>query len=65
VVLWRFYSPPRGDHAEQLAAKIAGGLFFVLAGFVAAASVLTEVSMGRGADIVMQSFEAALHLYGK
>jgi hypothetical protein len=26
VVLWRFRSPPRGDHAEQRAARIAGGL---------------------------------------
>ena len=43
VVLWRFYSPSRGDHAEQLAARIAGGLLFVLAGFVALASVLTLV----------------------
>jgi divalent metal cation (Fe/Co/Zn/Cd) transporter len=41
VVLWRFYSPSRGDHAEQRAAKIAGGLLFVLAAFVAVASVLT------------------------
>ena len=43
VVLWRFYSPSRGDHAEQLAARTAGGLLFVLAGFVALASVLTLV----------------------
>ena len=41
VVLWRFYSPPRGDHAERQAARIAGGLLFVLAAFVALASVLT------------------------
>jgi hypothetical protein len=40
VVLWRFYSPSRGDHAEQRAARIAGGLLFVLAAFVAIASVL-------------------------
>jgi len=40
VVLWRFHSPSRGDHAEQRAARIAGGLLFVLATFVAAASVL-------------------------
>ncbi len=39
VVLWRFYSPSHGD-AEQQAAKIAGGLLFVLAAFVALASVL-------------------------
>jgi divalent metal cation (Fe/Co/Zn/Cd) transporter len=41
VVLWRFRSPSRGDHAEQRAAKIAGGLLFALAAFVALASILT------------------------
>jgi len=41
VVLWRFHSPSRGDQAEQRAARIAGGLLFVLAAFVALASVLT------------------------
>jgi divalent metal cation (Fe/Co/Zn/Cd) transporter len=41
VVLWRFYSPSRGDHAERQAARIAGGLLFVLAAFVALTSVLT------------------------
>jgi divalent metal cation (Fe/Co/Zn/Cd) transporter len=41
VVLWRFRLPSRGDHAEQRAARIAGGLLFALAGFVALASVLT------------------------
>jgi len=40
IVLWRFHSPSRGDHAEQRAARIAGGLLFVLAAFVAIASVL-------------------------
>ena len=40
VVLWRFHSPSRGDHAERQAARIAGGLLFVLAAFVALASVL-------------------------
>jgi|ERR1700722_9190139 len=40
VVLWRFRSPFRGDHAEQQAARIAGGLLFVLAAFVALASIL-------------------------
>ena len=40
-MLWRFYSPSRGDHAERQAARIAGGLLFVLAAFVAIASVLT------------------------
>jgi divalent metal cation (Fe/Co/Zn/Cd) transporter len=43
VVLWRFYSPSNGDHAEHRASIIAGGLLFVLAGFVALASVLTLV----------------------
>jgi len=40
VVLWRFRSPSRGDHAEQRAARIACGLLFVLAAFVALSSVL-------------------------
>jgi hypothetical protein len=31
AVLWRFCSPSRGDHAERQAARIAGGLLFVLA----------------------------------
>src|SRR5277367_802909 len=38
VVLWRFYSPSRGEHAERQAARIAGRLLFVLAAFVAIAS---------------------------
>jgi Co/Zn/Cd efflux system component len=41
VVLWRFYSRSLGGHAEQRAARIAGGLLFVLAAFVALASILT------------------------
>jgi divalent metal cation (Fe/Co/Zn/Cd) transporter len=41
VVLWRFYSPSRGDHAERQAARIAGSLLFALAAFVAITSVLT------------------------
>jgi Co/Zn/Cd efflux system component len=41
IVLWHFCSPSRGKLSEQLAAKIAGGLLFVLAAFVAIASVLT------------------------
>ena len=40
VVFWRFYLPSRGKHAEQLAARIAGGLLFVLAAFVALVSIL-------------------------
>jgi divalent metal cation (Fe/Co/Zn/Cd) transporter len=41
VVLWRFYSPSRGNHSEKRAARITGGLLFVLAAFVALASILT------------------------
>jgi divalent metal cation (Fe/Co/Zn/Cd) transporter len=40
VVFWRFYSPSQRDHAEERAARVAAGLLFVLAAFVAAASVL-------------------------
>jgi divalent metal cation (Fe/Co/Zn/Cd) transporter len=40
VVFWRFYSPSHRDHAEKRAARIAAGLLFVLAAFVAAASIL-------------------------
>lgn len=43
VVLWCFYSPSRGDNAERQAARIAGGLLFVLAVFVALASYLTLI----------------------
>jgi hypothetical protein len=35
VVLWRFRPPSLGDHDEQRAATIAGGLLIVLAAFVA------------------------------
>jgi divalent metal cation (Fe/Co/Zn/Cd) transporter len=41
VVLRRFYLPSDEGHAEQRAAKIAGGLLFALAAFVAFTSVLT------------------------
>jgi divalent metal cation (Fe/Co/Zn/Cd) transporter len=41
IVLWRFHSPSRGELSERLAARIAGGLLFVLAAFIALASVLT------------------------
>src|ERR1017187_10236539 len=40
VVLWRFNSRSRGANAEQRAARIAGGLLFALAAFVAFPSVL-------------------------
>lgn len=41
VVLRRFYRPAHEAHSEKRAAKIAGGLLFALAGFVALAAVLT------------------------
>lgn len=40
VVFWRFYSPSHREQAEKRAAKISGGLLFVLAGFVVTASIL-------------------------
>jgi divalent metal cation (Fe/Co/Zn/Cd) transporter len=41
VVFWRFYSQSHREDAEVLAARIAGGLLFVLAAFVVTASVWT------------------------
>jgi hypothetical protein len=41
IVFWRFYSSSHSQHAEERAVRIAGGLLFVLAAFVVAASVLT------------------------
>lgn len=41
VVLWRFILPSQERQAEERAARIAGGLLFVLAAFVAVASILT------------------------
>lgn len=41
VVFWRFSSTSHRAYAEERASKIAGGLLFVLAAFVVAASVLT------------------------
>jgi divalent metal cation (Fe/Co/Zn/Cd) transporter len=41
IVFWGFYSPSQREHAEGRTSKIAGGLLFVLAAFVVAASVLT------------------------
>lgn len=41
VVLRRFYHPPHEARAEERAAKIAGGLLFVLAAFVVLASALS------------------------
>ena len=40
VVFRRFYHPSQEGKAEERAARIAGGLLFVLAGFVALASLL-------------------------
>ncbi len=40
VVLHRFHPRSHEEHAEERAAKIAGGLLFVLATFVAIASIL-------------------------
>jgi divalent metal cation (Fe/Co/Zn/Cd) transporter len=40
VVLWRFRSSVAGEHEERRAARIAGGLLFVLALYVLAVSVL-------------------------
>ena len=40
VVLHRFYPLSHEEHAEERATKIAGGLLFVLATFVAIASIL-------------------------
>jgi divalent metal cation (Fe/Co/Zn/Cd) transporter len=41
VVFWRFYSPSHREHGEERAGRIAGGLLFVLAAFVATTSFLT------------------------
>ena len=41
VVLRRFYFPSNDAHAEERAARIAGGLLFSLAAFVALASILS------------------------
>ncbi len=41
IVFWRFYSLSHREHREERADRIAGGLLFVLAAFVATASILT------------------------
>jgi divalent metal cation (Fe/Co/Zn/Cd) transporter len=41
VVFRRFYAPSQGEHVEERAGRIAGGLLFVLAAFVVTTSVLT------------------------
>jgi divalent metal cation (Fe/Co/Zn/Cd) transporter len=40
IVLWRFRSVSRGGHAERRAARITGGLLFVLAALVVTTSAL-------------------------
>jgi divalent metal cation (Fe/Co/Zn/Cd) transporter len=41
IVLWRFSRPSNDSRGEERAAKIAGGLLFVLAAFVPLAAALT------------------------
>jgi divalent metal cation (Fe/Co/Zn/Cd) transporter len=41
VVFRRFYAPSQGEHVEERAGRIAGGLLFVLAAFVVTTSALT------------------------
>jgi divalent metal cation (Fe/Co/Zn/Cd) transporter len=47
VVFRRFCSPSQRELTEQRASRIAGGLLFVLAGVVVAASVLTLTGKGE------------------
>jgi len=41
IVLWRFRSGSDSAEAERLAARVAGGMLFVVAGFVIVSSVLS------------------------
>lgn len=41
VVLWRFRSHVVPGHAEKNASRVAGGLLFVVAGYVAAVSIMS------------------------
>jgi divalent metal cation (Fe/Co/Zn/Cd) transporter len=41
IVLWRFRSKPDSAESERLAARVAGGLLFVVAGFVIVSSGLS------------------------
>jgi divalent metal cation (Fe/Co/Zn/Cd) transporter len=41
IVLWRFRSKPDSPESERLAARVAGGLLFVVAGFVIVSSGLS------------------------
>ena len=56
IVLWRFHSPSRGDHSEQLAARIAGGLLFVLAAFVTLTSVLALLGHVEAHPVPLESW---------
>jgi len=46
VVLWRFRTPA-SEHAEQLAARIAGGLLFVLVAYVVLASAMSLLGYSK------------------
>jgi divalent metal cation (Fe/Co/Zn/Cd) transporter len=46
VVLWRFRAPT-WEHAEQRAARIAGGLLFVLAAYVVMASAVSLLGYSK------------------
>jgi divalent metal cation (Fe/Co/Zn/Cd) transporter len=59
VVFWRFHSPSHREHAEERARRIAGGLLFLLAAFVTAASIL---SLLRHLEARPSSFGIALLL---
>jgi len=41
VVLWRFRSKSESEESERIAARVAGGLLFLVAGFVIASSGLS------------------------
>ena len=47
VVMWRFRGHGVHEHAERRAARIAGALLFVLAGYVIVASIMTSVGYGE------------------
>lgn len=47
VVLWRFRTHRGAAEAEKLAARVAGGLLFLLAAFVLATSTMSLLGYGR------------------
>lgn len=47
VVLWRFRTHRNAAQAEKLAARVAGGLLFLLAAFVLATSTLSLLGYGK------------------